>query len=162
VLDGVDRCPLDPGRPEDEGCPRAVRVDRETGTIYILQRVEFATNRDRILDRSFPVLEEVRAVLAANPEIIRVRIEGHTDDRGRDDRNLDLSRRRADSVLRWLVEHGIDGNRLEGWGCGELHAAETNATPDGRQANRRVEFHIIEPAPTGGVHTREGCIQHAQ
>jgi outer membrane protein OmpA-like peptidoglycan-associated protein len=159
VLDVNDQCPLAPGRPADNGCPRAVRLDTETGQIFILQRVEFATNRDVILDRSFPVLEEVRAVIGANPQLTRLRVEGHTDDRGRDAANLDLSRRRAASVMRWLVEHGIDGSRLEAWGCGELHPAEANSTADGRQANRRVEFHITMPAPPSGPRQLEGCVQ---
>ncbi|GAB4111686.1 MAG: hypothetical protein OHK0013_47770 [Sandaracinaceae bacterium] len=159
VLDPQDQCPLAPGRPEDNGCPRAIRLDTETGTIVILQLVEFATNRDVILDRSFPILEEVRAVLAANPQLERVRIEGHTDDRGRDAANLDLSRRRAASVMRWLTEHGIEGARLEAWGCGELHPAETNQTAEGRQRNRRVEFHIIRPAPPSGPRQLEGCVE---
>jgi outer membrane protein OmpA-like peptidoglycan-associated protein len=160
VLDPDDECPLAPGRPEDRGCPRSVRLDTETGQIFILQRVEFATNRDVILDRSFPVLEEVRAVLAANPQLVRVRIEGHTDDRGRDAANLDLSRRRAASVTRWLVEHGVEASRLEAWGCGEVHPMEDNASADGRQANRRVEFHIVDPAPPAGARQLEGCVMH--
>ena len=159
VLDTDDQCPLDPGTPAARGCPVTIRVDRETGTIFILQRVEFATSRDVILDRSFPILEEVRAVLASNPALERLRIEGHTDDRGRDAANLDLSRRRAASVVRWLVEHGVTGARLEGWGCGELHPAEPNRTSAGRQSNRRVEFHIVTPAPANGARAPEGCVQ---
>ncbi len=158
VLDPQDQCPLAPGRPEDNGCPRTVRLDTETGTIFILQRVEFATNRDVILDRSFPILVEVAAIMQANPQLRRLRIEGHTDDRGRDANNLSLSRRRAASVVRWLSEHNVEGARMEGWGCGELHPMETNATADGRQANRRVEFHIVDPAPPGGARTLEGCV----
>jgi outer membrane protein OmpA-like peptidoglycan-associated protein len=96
--------------------------------------------------------------MTANPQLRRLRIEGHTDDRGRDAANLDLSRRRAASVIRWLSEHQVEGARMEGWGCGELHPMETNATADGRQANRRVEFHIVDPAPPGGARTLEGCI----
>jgi len=158
LIDPEDECPLAPGRVEDRGCPRTVRLDTETGTIFILQRVEFATDRDVILERSYPVLEEVRSILAANRQIRRVRIEGHTDDRGRDAANLDLSRRRAGSVMRWLVERGIDRARLEGWGCGETHPTSTNRTEDGRQANRRVEFHILEPAPPSGARTLDGCV----
>jgi outer membrane protein OmpA-like peptidoglycan-associated protein len=159
VLDPNDNCPLAPGLPENNGCPRTIRLDTDTGTIVILQLVEFATNRDIILDRSFPILEEVRAVLAANPQLSRVRVEGHTDDRGRDAANLDLSRRRAASVTRWLVEHGIAAERFEAWGCGELHPVEPNTTAEGRQRNRRVEFHILVPAPAGGARSLEGCVQ---
>ncbi|MBN8617027.1 MAG: OmpA family protein [Deltaproteobacteria bacterium] len=159
VLDPQDECPLAPGRPEDRGCPRTIRYEAETGTIVVLQRVEFATNRDVILDRSFPVLEEVRAILAANPNLVLVRVEGHTDDRGRDAANLELSRRRARSVVAWLASHGISPDRLEGWGCGETAPMETNTTADGRQVNRRVEFHVLTPAPARGARSLPGCIQ---
>jgi outer membrane protein OmpA-like peptidoglycan-associated protein len=161
VLDGVDQCPLAPGVTEGNelGCPRSIRFDAEAGTIVILERVEFATGRDVILASSFPILEEVRAVLTANPQIARLRIEGHTDDRGVDARNLELSRRRALSVLRWLSGHEVAASRLEAWGCGELHPTQTNQSNEGRQANRRVEFHLLEPVPAGGARALEGCVQ---
>jgi outer membrane protein OmpA-like peptidoglycan-associated protein len=82
-------------------------------------------------------------VLAANPQIASIRIEGHTDNVGRDDRNLDLSRRRAESVRRWLTEHGIAEGRMLAEGFGETRAIADNATPTGRQQNRRVEFHLV-------------------
>jgi MYXO-CTERM domain-containing protein len=159
VLDVDDQCPLTPGTVAAHGCSESVRLDTATGTIFILQRVEFATNRDVILDRSFPLLLEVAAVLRANPQLTGIRIEGHTDDRGRDAANLELSRRRAASVRRWLVEHELEAGRLEAWGCGELHPAQPNSTANGRQANRRVEFHIVRPAPAGGARQLEGCVQ---
>ena len=157
VPDAEDQCPLDPGAPEEHGCLATVRVDREQGQIIILQRVEFATNEDRILRSSEPILHDVRRALEANPQIARVRVEGHTDSRGRDAHNLDLSRRRARSVIRWLVENGIEAGRLEGWGCGELHPIADNDTDAGRQTNRRVEFIILDPVPPAGLHLREGC-----
>ena len=86
---------------------------------WILTPVYFATNRDVILARSFPVLTAVADALRASPQIHRVSVEGHTDDAGNDDRNLELSRRRALSVQRWLVEHGIEADRLEAQGFGE-------------------------------------------
>src|SRR5690606_4292778 len=132
VLDPEDECPDEPGEPEADGCPRAVRVDRDTGQIRILQRVEFATDRDVILPTSMPVLQEVRGVLAVNRAILVVRVEGHTDDRGRDAANMDLSARRARSVARWLVENGIDASRLRAFGCGEVHPLESNRSRRGR------------------------------
>ncbi len=58
--------------------------------------------------------------------------------------HLDLSKRRAASVRQWLVDHGIDGGRLESQGYGLTQPIETNDTDAGRQANRRVEFKILE------------------
>jgi len=157
VPDTEDECPLAPGTPEARGCPRAVRLDTVTGQIVILERVEFATNRDTILRGSEPLLEEVRATIAANAQLRVIRVEGHTDDRGRDAHNLDLSRRRAASVIRWFVEHGIAAERLEGQGCGELHPLVENTNRANRQTNRRVEFHLIDPPPSRGARNLEGC-----
>ena len=98
-------------------------------------------------------------MLAANPQRTLMRIEGHTDDRGLDARNLQLSRLRASSVARWLTSREIAVSRLQAWGCGELHPAQTNQTADGRQTNRRVEFHVLVPSPSLGARTLEGCVQ---
>ncbi|MCA9581651.1 MAG: OmpA family protein [Myxococcales bacterium] len=151
IVDGEDACPTAPGAPSDKaeenGCPKAVRVDEEKGQIVILERVEFAVGKDRILKASFPLLEEMRNTIAANKRIKKLRVEGHTDDRGADKANMDLSKRRAGSVLRWLVENGIEDARLEAYGCGETMPLGDNKTVDGRQTNRRVEFHIVDPAP---------------
>jgi outer membrane protein OmpA-like peptidoglycan-associated protein len=153
VLDGADACPLEPGTVEEKGCPR-VRVEK--GQIRILERVEFATNKDTILPQSDGILSEVTTVLQNKPEIARVRVEGHTDSRGRAVKNLDLSKRRARSVARWLVQHGIGAARLEAYGCGAERPIESNDTDQGRQTNRRVEFHILEPAPETPPST-QGC-----
>jgi len=96
-------------------------------------------------------------VLAANPSLTRIRVEGHTDDRGNDGHNMDLSRRRAASVVRWLTEHGIAADRLDPWGCGEVVPAGPNDTSEQRQTNRRVEFRVVEPPPEGGVRNPAGC-----
>jgi outer membrane protein OmpA-like peptidoglycan-associated protein len=157
VADSDDECPLVPGTAADKGCPRAIRVDVEKGQIVLFKQVEFATNRDVILDSSIPLLEEVRGALAANAQIARVRIEGHTDDRGKARRNLDLSRRRAQSVRVWLVAHGISAERLLASGCGRAIPIASNKSSDGRQRNRRVELRIIDTADSRqGL--RDGCI----
>ena len=82
ILDADDACPTAPGRVQERGCPKAVRI--EEGRIVILDRVEFATGKAIILKASEPLLEEVRATIAANRRLTRIRIEGHTDDRGAD------------------------------------------------------------------------------
>jgi hypothetical protein len=78
--------------------------------------------------------------------ITKLAVEGHTDDRGEVAHNVDLSDRRAASVLRWLVEHGIDTVRLTAKGYGPQRPIADNGTLYGRAKNRRVEFHILEPA----------------
>jgi outer membrane protein OmpA-like peptidoglycan-associated protein len=153
VLDVDDDCPLAPGVPEERGCPKTVRLDMSTGRIDILDRVEFATNKDVILQKSAPILQEVYSILSANKKISLLRIEGHTDDRGKDSANLNLSKRRALSVKRWLVDAGISSDRFEAYGCGENLPLSENRTKQGRQTNRRVEFHILSPAPASGART---------
>jgi outer membrane protein OmpA-like peptidoglycan-associated protein len=162
VPDVDDHCPLTPGvtdadNPDGIGCPPRAYVRVETGEIVILERVEFATNSDRLLEQSEPVLEDVRQILTTSPHVRRLRIEGHTDDRGRDRQNLLLSRRRAASVRHWLIDHGIDAAMVESWGCGEAHPREPNDSRENRQINRRVEFHIVDPVPSDGARQIEGC-----
>lgn len=150
VPDPDDHCPLTPGlaahsNPECIGCPALACTDPR-GSIRILQRIEFETDRDVLRPESDPVLQAVREILATNDQIRKLRVEGHTDDRGNDAHNLDLSRRRATSVMRWLVEHGIAAERLESEGYGETRPLVPNRGA-GRQTNRRVEFRITDPAP---------------
>ena len=147
IFDADDLCPDDPedinGVKDQDGCPDATLAVRTKDSIVILEKVFFATGRDRVLRRSSPVLAAVADVLTANPEVLRIRVEGHTDDVGDGDRNLDLSQRRAESVLRELVKLGVDAGRLEAVGYGEARPVDTNRTDDGRERNRRVEFTIL-------------------
>ena len=161
VLDVEDACPTTPGVHTDDaetrGCPARAYIS-ERGTIVITERVEFATGSDRILGQSEAVLGDVLAILQSAEDVTRVRIEGHTDDRGRDAANLRLSTARAASVRRWLEAHGIAAERLEAWGCGELHPREPGTSTRARQANRRVEFFIVDPMPPE-LQLREGCVE---
>jgi len=89
----------------------------------------------------------VAQVLRANPDIQKVRVEGHTDSQGKDAANLDLSQRRANSVRKRLIEkEGIAPERLEAVGYGETKPVDNNKTAKGRENNRRVEFTILETA----------------
>lgn len=156
IEDGTDRCALEAetinGVTDDDGCPDKGRskVVVRGEKIVILEKVYFATGKDAILLRSFNVLKQVAAVLKANPHIQHVRIEGHTDDQGNDGANLDLSQRRANSVVAFVVKEGVDPVRLKAVGYGETLPVDDNKNAKGRENNRRVEFTIVndEPAPT--------------
>jgi len=78
-----------------------------------------------------------------------VAIEGHTDNVGAHDHNVDLSQRRAQQVMAWLVAHDIDASRLEAHGYGPDRPIGPNTSAAGRARNRRVEFHILDPAHAG-------------
>ena len=161
VLDVDDVCPLTPGVATADaattGCPERAYLD-ERGAIVITDRVEFASGSDRILPSSEPVLTDVLAILVSAEDVARVRIEGHTDDQGTDRSNIRLSRARAASVRRWLEAHGIAAERLEAWGCGEIHPLVPGRSRAARQSNRRVEFFVVAPM-SPELTLRERCVE---
>jgi outer membrane protein OmpA-like peptidoglycan-associated protein len=163
IPDDKDACPYEKGPPNADpklnGCPTAVRVE---GTqIVILQQVNFETGRAEIKSDSFGLLGQVAAVLADHPEIARVAVDGHTDSRGGDKANVNLSERRAISVVTWLTEHGVDARRLEARGFGPRRPIADNKTDAGRAKNRRVEFQIRRRAPEGAAGWRDGPVDEA-
>jgi OOP family OmpA-OmpF porin len=115
-----------------------------TMKIVVLGRVEFETASARLRPESDEVLNEVLEVLRERDDITKLLVEGHTDDRGADWYNQNLSQRRAASVRKWLVARGIAAGRLESKGFGESQPIDDNETEAGRQNNRRVEFRILE------------------
>jgi hypothetical protein len=90
------------------------------------------------------MLDEVYKVLKDHPEVGPVRVEGHTDNRGSRSYNLDLSNRRAKSVMEYLNKKGVAPKRLKFRGYGFDKPVATNATPLGRAKNRRVEFNLLQ------------------
>ena len=148
IMDEVDQCPRDPedydGDEDEDGCPDlykriVVRDDR----IELKQTIYFATAEDRILEKSYELLDEVAQALVDRPQI-NVSIEGHTDNQGSDSYNQDLSERRAASVRRYLIAQGVESERLSSRGFGESKPIDENRTAEGRAANRRVEFLIVK------------------
>jgi OmpA-OmpF porin, OOP family len=145
-----DHCPDDAGPatgdPATHGCPRVyVAADR----VVINEQPRFGLNRAVILPESAPLLMEVAAVIEAHPELVRIEVQGHTDDRGSDALNGMLSRRRAESIRAWLIGRGIAASRLEARGYGRTRPLVDNHTPAGRAMNRRVEFVVLERTPPG-------------
>lgn len=148
VADVADKCPQQPetanGFEDQDGCPdEAPRYVFRASERLVFNNIEFKTDSDQLLPVSQLVLDEVAASLKAQPAV-RVRIEGHTDDRGDDDKNLSLSQRRALSVMNYLIKTGIDERRLEYAGYGETRAVDDNKTDAGRGKNRRVEFLTLD------------------
>jgi outer membrane protein OmpA-like peptidoglycan-associated protein len=125
-----------------------VRIDRTQ--IRILERIEFQSLRTEIQPQSLGILDQIRGALQVNPQLRRVRIEGHTDSRGPGPANLALSQRRAEAVMKYLIKEGIAAHRLEAKGWGEERPLVKNDSEENMQINRRVEFHIVDPAPPQG------------
>lgn len=108
------------------------------------QGIYFATNSARLRPESTPTLEEIARILKEHPDL-RLVIEGHTDGDGEEAHNQRLSEERAASVRAYLVEsHRIAADRLQTAGFGESKPVADNATPEGKQQNRRVELVRVE------------------
>jgi len=102
--------------------------------------IYFDVNKDVVKPESYGTLKDIATVLNENPDV-RVKITGHTDSDGADDANLDLSKRRAASVMNELVKtFGIDASRMEADGMGETQPVAPNDSPSNKALNRRVEF----------------------
>ncbi len=112
--------------------------------IEILDKIHFEFDRAVIQKKSYHVLDDVAAVLMANPDIKKVQVEGHTDSKGSDAYNQKLSERRSQAVVEYLVGKGIERDRLVPIGYGESKPIDTNDTNRGRAMNRRTEFYIVE------------------
>jgi OmpA-OmpF porin, OOP family len=141
-----DRCPQVPGPAENEGCPLEEGeplVEIEAERLSLRDSIHFDTDRDTIKAESFPVLDQVARILAAHPELKRIRVEGHTDNVGPAAYNKGLSARRATSVVRYLIGKGLAADRLVPEGFGLERPIATNETALGRAKNRRVEFTIL-------------------
>jgi outer membrane protein OmpA-like peptidoglycan-associated protein len=150
IPDEVDACPFEPGEmdpdPEKIGCPKYIRRKKGSDEIEVLKRIEFEFDRSTILPVSYPILDEVVALLQANPTIKKMVIEGHTDNQGTAEYNQKLSEDRANSVMIYLEGKGVAAIRMDAKGYGLTKPRATNDTDEGRQTNRRVEFHITEQA----------------
>ena len=143
VDDQHDECPDVPGLPENKGCPVYQKVKVTENKIEISEKIFFAFNKSKILPKSFALLNEVTKVLKDH-SALRVRIEGHTDSKGKAEHNKKLSLDRANAVRDYLVKAGIDAGRLEAEGYGAEQPLDTNKTAAGREKNRRVEFVILD------------------
>ncbi len=158
VADVVDRCPDEAedgdNFQDDDGCPEPgpdpLVVTRTDSRLLVSQRIYFDYDSDTIRDVSFPVLDEVAATIRRNADIERLRVEGHTDQAGTPEYNLDLSFRRARAVVEYLAAHGVARNRLEFQGFGQQHPVAELHSPDAASLNRRVEFTIVQTSATQG------------
>ena len=151
--DDVDRCPYDAedfdGVEDEDGCPDKdvvieKRVVIEKNFIKITEKIYFEFGKADIQERSFSLVDEIAEIVLENPQLKKIRIEGHTDDVGSDVANLRLSQARADSVVRAISDRGVKSYRLDAVGFGEMQPIDANETDDGRAANRRVEFIIVD------------------
>jgi len=105
--------------------------------------VQFETESAVLLDRSKALLDEVAQQLADHPEVKKVQIEGHTDAVASRRHNQKLSQDRVASVKKYLLDKGVEPQRLSTKAFGETKPVASNKTEEGRAKNRRVEFRIL-------------------
>ncbi len=154
----VDRvgCPLDSdrdGTPDYKdlcpGTPLGVIVDADGcplggENILSLTGVNFAFDKAVLTSDAEIILDEAVALMQETDEVLEVRVEGHTDSIGSEQYNMDLSQRRAEAVVEYLVNNGVNASRLVPVGMGEGFPVASNDTDAGRSANRRVDFVVVE------------------
>jgi outer membrane protein OmpA-like peptidoglycan-associated protein len=141
VPDGKDECPNTPnGAPVDE---RGCRILFQGGEKrVVLQGVNFEFDKATLTEDSRAILLEVAKSLAANPGV-RVEVGGHTDSRGSNAYNLNLSRERAKTVEDFLEANGVSPAQISSRGYGEARPVASNRTDEGRAQNRRVELNRL-------------------
>lgn len=140
VLDKDDQCPNEAGTVANNGCPEIVLPTEEVQnqlTEYA-RTINFNIGKSSFKKDTYPTLQAISAILKEYPKA-NFTIEGHTDSTGSEATNQLLSEKRANSVMDYLVNNGIDGGRLSSVGFGEGSPIAENNTRSGRAANRRVE-----------------------
>lgn len=136
VNDETDKCPEQPGTVQNNGCPE-IKKEIVEKVNYAARNIFFDLNSEKILARSFTGLDEVVTILNEHPEL-KMNIEGHTDNIGKETYNLQLSQRRADAVKDYFISKGISTDRLQAKGFGSAQPVGDNKTPQGKAQNRRV------------------------
>lgn len=140
VYDYEDLCPLVAGVRENKGCPE---VKREVRSILnkAMSGIEFENGKAVIKASSYPMLNEVAKIFIENTNYM-IEVQGHTDNVGKYEYNLELSEKRAQAVRTYLIEQGVPADRLTAHGYGSDKPIADNQTKAGRDQNRRVEFNI--------------------
>ncbi len=169
IRDDLDKCPDEPenynGYQDEDGCPDSdADADKEwlkdegcrqddtackrnrvivgDSTMTPLRSIEFEYDKAVIRPSSYPILDAVVQAFIDHPDIELVEVRGHTDERGDDAYNMDLSDRRAAAVVEYLTQHGTPAERLTSTGFGETMPLDRRHNEAAWAKNRRVEFQI--------------------
>ena len=126
--------------------PKDAAVTLTAKEVKIRDQIMFKSSSAEIDERSTGLLSEVADVLLRNPQAGYVQVQGHTDNKGDPEANLQLSQQRAEAVVQWLIGLGVGADRLEAKGYGDTRPIVPNLTPGNRARNRRVQF-IVKTEP---------------
>ncbi|MCQ2190902.1 MAG: OmpA family protein [Paludibacteraceae bacterium] len=140
VPDYLDKCPTVKGPVSNNGCP-VISAKTKAVLKQAMHGIQFETNKAVIKKTSYPVLDKVVKMMKENPRY-KLNISGHTDNVGKPEKNMKLSKDRAAAVVKYLTMKGIRGSRLKSFGYGDTKPIASNDTESGRKKNRRVDFEV--------------------
>jgi outer membrane protein OmpA-like peptidoglycan-associated protein len=147
-----------PPPPEPEPAPAPPPKAKLVGQkIEITEKVMFDADQASIKEESHDLLKQVAAILKEFPSIKKIRVEGHTDSDGKARYNKKLSNKRAGAVSQFLIDTGVEKERIDFVGFGEEKPLDASETEEAKEKNRRVEFNIIEGSATKMVEVKEGA-----
>ena len=142
VCTGLDRCP-DVAGDDGHGCPKKA-VEKLTGVTFKPGKATLESNAKNILKAVAKKLNEDDSY-----KELKIVIQGHTDNKGKDKTNQKLSEKRAQEVMKTLIKFGVKKNRIKAVGLGASCPVDDNETADGREMNRRIEMHFATPENDG-------------
>lgn len=142
IANSADRCPQ---------TSAGVLVNQRGCNLFhrVLEGVTFETNGASLNAASKKALGPLIDGLKSRPETV-IGVHSHTDNRGKAVKNLELSKQRVMQVVKYLVDQGVPGRQLRPYGYGESRPHASNATPEGRRANRRIEVVLLETNDVSG------------
>ncbi|HNX42983.1 MAG TPA: DUF5723 family protein [Bacteroidales bacterium] len=141
ISDKYDMCPTIPGVAQNNGCPEIKKEEQEIiNTAFA--NLEFETGKSVIRRVSYPSLNELAQLLVKHPEW-KLQLSGHTDNVGKRETNMTLSKNRTLAVKKFLQDRSVPASCIRAEWFGPDRPVDTNATPEGRQHNRRVEMKIV-------------------
>lgn len=137
VPDHLDKCPNTPYEDvvDSTGCP----VTKNSELSFLRDGIEFQPGSAKFTKSSYVALDSLVSIMMDAPSL-KMEVEGHVDNAGPENINMQLSQERAQAVVDYLVSMGIDARRLRAVGLGSSRPVGDNGTLQGRKANRRVEF----------------------
>ncbi len=157
-LDADDQCPNEAevinGNKDYDGCPDEGLIEMRNDRIVLEERVLFDFERSRVKSAARPVLAAIVHLYKQHPEWMKIRIEGHADQRGREEYNQELSEQRAQHVRDALIKLGIPADMIEAVGYGSTRPRDLRKEEAAYARNRRVEFVVVArravPVPGAG------------
>jgi OOP family OmpA-OmpF porin len=137
VADKDDKCPDVAGPASNNGCPVAVKEEAKKRLAFAAKALEFETGKATIKQKSYEALNDIAQLLKEYPDYI-ITIDGYTDNVGKPENNVTLSKERAEAVEDYFVSKGVSGDRITANGHGAVSPIVSNKTAAGRARNRRV------------------------